>query len=176
MLLLTFLQRRKWAIGPLAGLRSFMGGRLLPTDMVELPVDSANVIDVGDAVYLATDDARAASAQADAGTLAGNQETFHDLFVGFALEASADGETAPIAIATAGLMEMDCASGTWELNTLVGMSENGAGTALLDTTGISVATANLAVGRVAARVAVAATRVKVAFVSTVMFGGPQSMI
>ncbi len=176
MMGLTFFQRRKGLLGPITGVKVYFGGRLFPTDMAEFAVDSAQVIAVGDAIWLNTDDARSATQLADTGTLAGNQEGFHDVFAGFALEASAAGETANIAVATAGVMEMACASGTWEVGALVGMSENGAGDALLANTGISVATANLAVGRVAERVPVAATRVKVNFISTVLFGGPQTMM
>ena len=172
---LTFVQRRKWALGPATGIKTFFSGRLMPTEVVEVAVDSSTVIAIGDAIYLATDDGRPASLQADGGTLAANQEAFHDAFVGFALEASADGETTPIAVAAAGIMEMDCASSTFEVGDLVGMSENGGGTALLNTTGIAVATANLAVGRVIERRSVANTKVKVAFVSTVILGGPQAM-
>ena len=49
-------------------------------------VDSAQVIEIGDLVYLATDDVRAASAQADQGTEAQNQEAFHDAFAGVAMQ------------------------------------------------------------------------------------------
>ena len=41
------------------------------TNPVMLPVDSATVIEIGDLVYLDTDDAKPASAQADQGTEAG---------------------------------------------------------------------------------------------------------
>ena len=77
---------------------------------VMLPVDSATVIEIGDLVYLDTDDAKPASAQADQGTEAANQELFHDKFAGVAMQASRSGDTQPIRVATTGVFEFDCLS------------------------------------------------------------------
>lgn len=172
---LTFVQYRKGFLGPVTGIKTFATGRLIPTDMVRCAVGAANIT-IGQAVYLATGKVLPASSQADAGTLAGNQEAFHDAFVGFALEAATANQSALIPIATAGVMELDCASATFEIGDSVGLSEDGGGTYLLPTTGIAVASRNLALGRCCEKVAVAATRVKIAFQSTVMFGGPQDMM
>lgn len=144
------------------------------TNPVLAAVDSATVIEIGDLVYLDTDDAKPASSQGDAGSLAGNQEAFHDAFLGVAMQASAAGETNEIRVATTGVFEFDCASDTFEIGGLLGLVETG-GTTLLNQTVVDVATANLAVGRVAKREAVANTRVFVDIVSTVMRGGPQAM-
>jgi len=146
------------------------------TEPVMLPVDSTTVIEIGDLVYLDTDDAKPASAQADQGTEAANQESFHDKFAGVAMQASPSGQTQPVRVATAGVFEFDCLSATFEVGALVGADENGAGTALLNQTVASVATPNLAVGRCARRVNPAATRVLVDIVSTVLKGGPQAMM
>ena len=62
------------------------------TSPVVLPVDSATVIEIGDLVYLDVDDAKPASSLADAGTEAANQEGFHDVFAGVAMQRSRDGE------------------------------------------------------------------------------------
>ncbi len=144
------------------------------TNPVRLPVDSATVIEIGDLVYLDTDDAKPASAQADGGTLAANQEALHDKFVGIAMQSSVTGETLPIRIATTGVFEFDCAADTFELGELIGPVENVAGSALEDQSVISVAAANLAIGRCARRVASNDTRVFVDVVSTVMKGGVQA--
>lgn len=172
---LTFLQRRKGMLGPVTGIKVYNLGRLMPTDMAMFAVDSGQVIAVGDAVMMVTDDVRRASTQADGGALATNQESFHDVFAGFALEASLSGSTTPIAVATAGLVEMDCASASHEVGDLIGMSENVAGDALLNTTGIKVAAGSpqLAIGRCAER-STTSTLVMVNFQSTIMFGGPQA--
>ena len=140
---------------------------------VMLPVDSATVIEIGDLVYLDTDDAKPASAQADQGTEVANQEFFHDRYAGVAMQASRNGDTQPIRVATAGVFEFDCLSTTFEVGKLIGDDENAGGTALEDQIVAPVATANLAVGRCAKRVNPAATKVLVDVVSTVQRGGPQ---
>ena len=70
------------------------------TNPVVLPVDSATVIEIGDLVYLDTDDAKPAGSLADAGTEAANQEAFHDQFAGVAMQRSRAGDTTPIRVAT----------------------------------------------------------------------------
>ena len=145
------------------------------TNPVMCPVDSSTVIEIGDLVYLDTDDAKPASAQADAGTEAGNQEAFHDNFLGVAMQQSRDGDTADIRVATSGVFEFVCPSGTFELGDLLGVDEAASGTALEDQKVASVAGENLAVGRCAKRVATASTSVLVDIVSTVLHGGPQAM-
>lgn len=144
------------------------------TNPVLLPVDSATVIEIGDLVYLDTDDVKPASSQTDQESLAGNQEAFHDNFAGVAMQASAAGDTAAIRIATSGLFELDCASATFEVGALVGAVENTAGTALEDQRSVAVASPNLAIGRCARRVNPARTRVLVDIVSTLLKGGPQA--
>lgn len=140
---------------------------------VMLPVDSATVIEIGDLVYLDTDDAKPASAQADQGTEVANQELFHDKFAGVAMQQSRSGDTQPIRVATAGVFELDCLSGTYEVGKLIGVDENTGGTALEDQLVAPVATSNLAIGRCAKRVNPAATRVLIDVVSTMQRGGPQ---
>jgi hypothetical protein len=135
------------------------------------PVDSATVIDVGDFLWLDTDDAKPASAQADAGTEAGNQEAFHDNFLGIALQASASGQTNPIMVQTRGVRTYTCPSGTWELGDLVGVDEAPSGLALLDQQVAGVAGENLSIGRVVQREGSAVTSVRVHFVSSVIHGG-----
>ena len=142
---------------------------------VMLPVDSATVIEIGDLVYLDTDDAKPASAQADQGTEAANQEFFHDRYAGVAMQASRNGDTQPIRVATAGVFEFDCLSTSFEVGKLIGDDENAGGTALEDQVAAPVATANLAIGRCAKRVNPAATKVLVDVVSTMLRGGPQDV-
>ena len=48
------------------------------------------------------------------------------------MQRSRSGETAPIRVATTGVFEFDCPSGTFELGDLVGADENAAGNALLN--------------------------------------------
>ena len=146
------------------------------TNPVVFEVDSSTVIEIGDLVYLATDDVRPAADLADAGTEALNQEGFHDAFAGVAMQRSRDGDTDPIRVATTGVFDFDCPSGTFEVGALVGADEAASGTALLPQTVDGVATENLAIGRVAKRLNPADTHVLVSIVSTVMFGGPQPAV
>ena len=143
------------------------------TQPVMLPVDATTVVEIGDLIYLETDDARPASSQADQLTEAANQELFHDKFAGVAMQASRNGDTQPIRVATAGVFEFECLSATFEVGKLIGVDETAAGTALEDQVVAPVATANLAIGRCAKRVNPAATKVLVDVVSTVQRGGPQ---
>ena len=143
---------------------------------VMLPVDSATVIEIGDLVYLDTDDAKPASAQADQSSETANQQLFHDLFAGVAMQASQSGDTQPIRVATCGVFEFDCLSAALEVGDTMGSDEHSGGTSLLNQTVAKVTNANAAVGRCAKRVNPAGTRVLVDIVSSVMYGGPQAVL
>lgn len=144
------------------------------TNPVVLPVAEDTVIEIGDLVYLDEGTAKPASAQADEETEAANQERFHDQFVGVAMQRSRAGDVDPIRIATSGVFEFACPSGTFEVGELLGVDEAASGTALESQVVDAIATANLAIGRCAKRVQPAGTRVLVDIVSTVMRGGPQT--
>src|SRR5687768_5958721 len=101
------------------------------TSPVMLAVDSATVIEIGDLLWLDVDDAKPASAQSDQGTETANQQLFHDVFAGVAMQASAAGETQPVRVATTGVFEFDCLSAALEVGDLMSSDENGGGTALL---------------------------------------------
>ena len=141
------------------------------TNPVVAAVDAATVIEIGDLVYQETDDARPASSLAIQTTKLASQELFTGKFLGVAMQRSRSGETAPIRVATTGVFEFDCPSGTFELGILMGVDENAGGTALLNQQAVSVAQANCAVGRVAKREAAATTSVLVDVRSMVMTGG-----
>jgi hypothetical protein len=143
---------------------------------VMLPVDSATVIEIGDMLYLDTDDAKPASAQLDQGTKSSNQQLLHDLFAGVAMQASRSGDTQPIRVATTGVFEFDCVSTTLEVGDMLGPDENVAGTALLNGTVIKVTAATNAVGRCAKRLNPAGTHVLVDVVSSVLKGGAQAVL
>ncbi len=143
---------------------------------VMLPVDSATVIEIGDMVYLDTDDAKPASAQTDQGSELANQQLFHDLFAGVAMQASRAGDTQPIRVATTGVFEFDVLSTTLEVGDMLGSDENVAGVALLNQTVAKVTNANAAVGRCAKRLNPAGTRVLVDIVSSVLKGGTQAVL
>ena len=141
------------------------------TNPVVAAVDSGTVIEIGDLIYQDVDDAKPASSQADQGSETANQELFADSFLGVAMQRSRSGDTDPIRVATTGVFEFDAASGTFELGDLVGADENAGGDGLLDQQVASVSASQYAIGRVAKRVATAATSVLVDVRSTVMTGG-----
>lgn len=142
------------------------------TKPVMAAVDSATVIEIGDLVWLDTDDVKPASGVTDTETLAGNQEAFHDAFLGVAEQASAAGDTDEVRVATAGVFEFDCAAETRQLGQLVGVVEATSGTALVNQSVDNVATEDLAVGRVVKSTTTATVLVEIA--STIMYGGPQA--
>ena len=141
------------------------------TNPVVAAVDAATVIEIGDLVWLDTDDAKPASSQADLGSEDANQTAFADKFLGVAMQRSRAGDTAGIRVATTGVFDFDCPSGTYELGDLVGVAENGTGNALLNQQVASVGFSGGALARVAKREPVATTSVLVDIRSTVMTGG-----
>jgi len=141
------------------------------TNPVVAAVDSATAIEIGDLLWQDTDDAKPASSQSDQGSETANQETFSDSFLGVAMQRSRSGDTAPIRVATTGVFEFDCPSGTFELGALVGVDENAGGTALLDQQVAAVAGSQYAIARVAKREPSATTGVLVDIRSTIMTGG-----
>jgi hypothetical protein len=155
---------------------STMRWRYGDTSPVMMPVDAATVIEIGDLLYYDTDDAKPAAAMPDQGTEGGNQQLFHDLFAGVAMQASAAGDADPIRVATTGVFEFDCVSAAVEIGDLLGGDENVGGTALLNQTVVEVTNANAAVGRCAKRVNPAGTRVLVDIVSSVVHGGTQAIL
>ncbi|MEO1497505.1 MAG: capsid cement protein [Planctomycetota bacterium] len=144
------------------------------TNPVMHPVETGDVVEVGDLVYLTSGKVRPASQAADTGSATSNQEVFHDAFVGVAMQASPAGRAGSVRVATTGVFEFDCAAATFELGQLIGLNETSSGDALEDQEVVAVATENLAIGRCAQRVEPAATRVLVDVVSVVTRGGPQA--
>ena len=141
------------------------------TNPVIAAVDSGSVIEVGDLVYLDVDDAKPASSQTDQGDEASNQSLFAQNFLGVAMDRSRSGDTDPIHVATSGVFEFVCPSGTFELGQMVGVDEAASGTALEDQKVAAVTLGGRAIGRVARRQASAVTTVLVQIVSAIMAGG-----
>lgn len=144
------------------------------TNPIMMPAAEGFVTEIGDLVYLDNGTAKAASTQADQGTLAANQESLHDLFLGVAMQASPAESSESIRVATTGVFEFDCTSSTFEMGELLGAREEATGTELLDQYLVGVATPNLAIGRCTKRVDPAGAKVLIDIVSTVLRGGPQA--
>jgi Uncharacterized conserved protein (DUF2190) len=141
------------------------------TTPVLLAVDSGTVIEIGDLVYLDTDDAKPASAQADQSSEAANQILFASKFAGVAMQRSPSGDTTPIRVATTGVFEFSIAATTFEVGNLIGSKEQANGTQLENQVVAKVGTTNKSIGRCVKRSATNATKVLVDIVSTVVKGG-----
>jgi len=140
-------------------------------------VDAAIVVEIGDLLYLNTDDLRPASSQAAGSSLAGTQETFHDKFAGVAAQRSRADDTDPIRFDTGGVHEFPCDSTNWEIGDLVGVAESSA-FALEDQKVVRLGTfasglEARSIGRCAGR-GTGLTKVMVKIKSRVMDGGEQA--
>lgn len=147
--------------------------RYLDPEPIVAAVDSETVIEIGDMLFLDTDDVKPASSIAAGSSLALTQEAFHDKFAGIAAQQSRSGDTDDIRVDTKGVHEFPCESATFEVGDLIGPAV-GSGFAIVDQKVVKVATANLAIGRCAKR-GTSVTKVMVKITSTVMDGGPQVM-
>jgi hypothetical protein len=141
--------------------------------LVYAPIASADAVTYGDMVYLDATGIHAFSNLADVGTKAQNQAAAALVFLGVAMKShAANSGAALLPVAVDGEFEFDCTSATYEIGDLVGPSGTGAGAAvgLANQSVEAVATQTLATARVAKRVAVAATRVRVKIMSALMAG------
>ncbi len=143
------------------------------THPVMLPVEVGYVIEIGDLLYLEGGSAKPASFQSDQGTLAANQELFHDNFVGVAMQCAKGASAETIRVATSGVFEFACLPATFSVGDLLGSTEDGTGGELESQFVIGVATENLALGRCVKQTPTGADKVLVDIVSTVLHGGPQ---
>jgi len=124
------------------------------TNPVVAAVDSATVIEIGDLVWQDTDDAKPASMltvlsyQCDdfRPEAEDYQKIFANNFLGVAMQRSRSGDTAPVRVATTGVFEFDCPSGTFELGELIGPA---VGNTLKDQQVVKVFDPKLAIGLVA---------------------------
>ncbi|TWT30338.1 hypothetical protein KOR34_48960 [Posidoniimonas corsicana] len=145
------------------------------TNPVVMAVDAATEIEIGDLLYLETDDARPAGDLFDQGSASLNQQSFHSVFAGVAMQQSAAGDAKPIRVATTGVFEFECDAATFEVGDLIGAAENAAGDALEDQKVAAVGGVSSAIGRCAARAPDAASRVLVDLVSSIARGGVQAV-
>lgn len=82
-----------------------------PKGVIRQPVDSSTTIEVGDLLFLDTDDVKPASDRSSAVDETTAKQNFANNFAGVAMDASASGDTADIAVATKGVFEFGLASG-----------------------------------------------------------------
>lgn len=131
---------------------------------------TGQTIDIGDLVWLDSDDVKPADQSSYAGGLATAQETLVDSFLGVAMQRSRSGDTDPIRIATTGVFEFDCAAATFEIGDLVGADDNTTPDALLPQQVIAVDDAARAIGVVVERHTANTTSVLVRITSSLEGG------
>jgi len=113
-------------------------------------VDSAQILEIGDFTFLNADDVRAASDYTWDTDLETTQRSFTKVFAGVAGDQSEAGKTDEVAIETSGIVEMECASATFEVGDLVGLAK-ATGDNLEDQKVVAVASHDLAIGKVTKR-------------------------
>jgi len=146
------------------------------TKPITVAPDANEVIEIGDVVVLDTSGAKPAGSVAYGASLAATQEAVHDIFLGVAMQASPDGSSEEIRVATGGVFEFDQAPADVALGERIGLDDNTAGDAILSQQVIAVAAGNpeRSIGR-CAKAASMGSRVLVAIHSTVMNDGPQAV-
>lgn len=140
------------------------------TDVIDDHVANASLgISIMDLMYLATDDARPATSQADQGSEPLNQRLFAKNFLGVAASArlATDAVAGVVRVHRRYIVEYPCQSATFEYGDLVGASENGDGDGLLAQKVEKVTSKDLAIGIVRKRYGSATTTVLVEFFSRV---------
>ena len=141
---------------------------------------ASTAIAIGDIVQLVSSAATTVGdATFGANTNASVQEGIHDAFIGVSLDQrlANNATSGNILIGTTGVYEFTCLDeAAKDIGTLYGVGLLAGGTNQASMILQSVATANLAVGRLARVKAANATTVWVAIESTITLGGPQSAI
>lgn len=152
-----------------------MTARLMASDdIMELTVDDAVAIARGDNVGIVSGLAVPASETTWDTDLATTQEAFHDVYAGVAMtdKVANDGNT-KVLVRPRYLVEFDCAAATFTIGALVGAAKQ-TGNGLENQKVVSVATPNLACGRVAKHYGSNTTKVLV-MVEGNLYGGPKAL-
>ncbi len=144
------------------------------TTPVVAEVDADVEIEIGDLVFQDIDDAKPANL-----TERDSVDRFTRHFLGVAMQRSRFGDTTPIRVATTGVFEFVCPSGTFELGELMGVDRteipdrdgNPHKSVLANQRVAKTSEPELAIARVAKRVLVARNSVFIDIRSTVMTGG-----
>ena len=136
---------------------------------VDFAFDGSIAVNLYDLLYHDTNDVKPASSQADAGSEAANQAAFAPLFAGLAGMArlSTDGAVTSFPAITDAIVDIDCASATFEVGDKITVVEQGSGTALENAKVTKTTDETLAIGYVVKRYASATTRVRARLISRV---------
>lgn len=147
-----------------------------------MPANVAGEIKAGDFLVMASNKVVRVSSMADAGTLAQNQAAAKAVFAGVAIDQKRAGETRSILVACGPcVFKYPCNTGNvGDVGAFVGIEGTGAGLAvgMADQMVVLVATATLAIGKLAKAVATGDTvmEVEIASVLGTVFSGPQAAV
>lgn len=140
----------------------------VPLDIVTAAYDGSIAVEIGDLMFLDTDDAKPAASQADAGSEAANQAAFVPKFLGISCERKlATAAAGDIDVAVDAVREMPCASETYEIGDMVTVDEAASGTALENQKLVKTTDVTKAIGYAIQRYASATTTVLVRLMSNV---------
>ncbi len=139
------------------------------TNPVIAPVDSATEIEIGDLLWLDTDDAKPASSYTWTTDAATTQSGFQGKFLGIAMQKSRAGDTTPIRVATRGVFEYECVSNTFTLGGYI--APNTSSSLLEDQKLVKLSSSTGAIGRVVRHYGSATTKVLCDIWSKVVQGG-----
>jgi hypothetical protein len=133
----------------------------LPPNAVNYAFDGALAVQLGDLMFHDANDVKPAASLADEGSELANQIRFAQLFAGIskfgALATELDARNEPVM--PDGVVEIDCASSTFEVGDLLAIDEAASGTALENAKLVKTTNPFAAIGRCVKREADAATRV-----------------
>ncbi len=132
-------------------------------------VNSETIIEIGDLIWLDTDDTKPASNFSWTTDAATTQANFKEKFLGVAMQASRDGDTNPIRFIYDGVFEMDASSASYELGSMVAPAKS-SGEKLLNQQVAASSAAAGAIGIVHKAAPSSSTRVLVRIRSQVMDG------
>lgn len=91
------------------------------TNAVLAAVDSPTIIEIGDLLFLDTDEKSQLDVKPASLLSPPNQGLFRDRFIGVAMQRSRSGDTESIRVATTGVFEFDCGFDSYEIGDLIGI-------------------------------------------------------
>lgn len=141
---------------------------------VHYDFDGSILVEVGDLMFHDSDDVKPASSQADQGTELANQILFAKNFAGIAGDSRTASDTGAVTgfrVIPNSVVEMDCASATFEVGDLLAVDEASGGTALEDQKLVKTTNKDAAIGKVVRREATAVTRVRARLSANVASAG-----
>lgn len=144
-----------------------------PASIREFSVDASVTIEIGDLVWLDTDDIKPASNTACwTGSLAGTQGKLAEKFAGVAMSRLESTAAGTVRVATRGVFKFPLGTATtWEVGALIGGVRDGSNNYLLDQQVDVVTEPALALGKATKRATVSSSEIEFEIVGRTAAGG-----